>query len=214
MRLEYLVMLAAGLLLLLLLWPRGEGGAPVGPLLPPLAEIEIEGESLTKWSTGLSLAPALLGLAREVRPRIVLAWAALTEASYPAGSPELAAAVRRTRPRILVAWAALSTSILPRADSGLVGETLGVGPRILLNAAATTATPPLGGRPGLDAAASAVSPRIVLGGAGLSTLDLPLQTAPAELKNIPFVPRVLLNASDLGSPVELEGPPELPEVAP
>ena len=211
MRLEYLLMLAAGLLLVLLLWPRGEGGAPAGPILPPPGEIEIEGESVSKWSIGLSLARELPALARDVRPRIVLASAALTTAAYPAGSPELAAAAQTTHPRILVAWANTSTSFLPRADSSLIGETLGVSPRILFNAAASTATPPLGGQPRLDVEASAVSPRIVLGSAGLSTLDLPLQTAPAELEDIPFEARVLLNASNLGSPMELEGPPELPE---
>ena len=211
MRSEYLLILAAGLVLLLLLWPKGEGNAPAELLPPPQAEIEVEGESLSKWSIGLSSARELPALARDVRPRIVLASAALTAAAYPAGTPELTAAAQTTHPRILVAWANTSTSFLPQADSGLIGEALGVGPRILFNAAASTATPPLGGRPRLDVEASGVSPRIVLGSAGLSTLDLPLQTAPAELEDIPFGVRVLLNASNLGSPMELEGPPELPE---
>ena len=208
MRLEYLVMVAAGLLLLLLLWPRGEEGAPAGPLLPPLAEIEIEGESVRRWSVDLTLKQGLSPLAREVRPRILLAWAALTAAAYPAGSPELAAAAQTTHPRILVAWAATSTSILPRASGDLASETSKAQPRILVEWAALTAS--LYPQGPSDHAANP-APRVEVQGAALSTLIQDIEPSPQLTEETSgATPRIVLEAAPLGEMEELGPSPGLP----
>jgi len=205
--------LLAGILLFFFLWPKGGDNVQLltGPV-QPLGEIGIEGESTIEWSVDLSLEQRLSPLARRVRPRIMLTWSAATASTFSVGLHELTTIAKEVRPRILVAWATFSTSVSPQvAESELIGETTGVDPRILFDAAATTAAPHLGGWTSLGAEASVVSPRILFGSAALSTLDLAFQTAPAELETFFSAPRVLLDASGLGSPVELEGPPELPE---
>ena len=208
MRLEYLLILAAGLLLFLLLWPRGEGTAPAGPILPPLGEIEIEGESVTEWSVDLTLQQGLSPLAREVRPRILLAWTASTAAARPAGSRELVTIAQGVRPRILVAWAALSTSIFPRADSGLIGETVGVGPRILVEWAALTESLYPQGPP---AHAANPAPRIAVQGAALSTLIQDIESSPQLTEETGrAAPRIVLEAAPLGGMEELGPSPGLP----
>ena len=208
MRLEYLLMLAAGLLLVLLLWPRGEGVVPTAPILPPPGEIEIEGESVSKWSIGLSLARELPALVRDVRPRIVLASAALTTAAYPAGSPELAAAAQTTHPRILVAWAATSTSILPRASGDLASETSKAQPRILVEWAALTASLYPQGPP--DHAANP-APRVEVQGAALSTLIQDIEPSPKLTEETSgATPRIILEAAPLGEMEELGPSPGLP----
>jgi len=209
MRLEYLLILAAGLLLLLFLWPKEKGEAPVGPISPsPRAEIEVKGESLRKWSTGLSLAPGLPVLARDVHPRIVLAWAALTAAACPSGSPELVAAARKTRPRITIAQAALSTSVFPRASGDLDRETSGARPRILVEWAALTGLlypqrpPDHATNPG---------PRIEIQGAAQSTMIQDIAPVPKLTeKTGELAPRIILEAAPLGQGAQLGPPPELP----
>ena len=209
MRLEHLLILAVGVLLLLLLWPKEKGEAPVEPISPsPRAEIEVEGESLRKWSTGLSLAPGLPALARDVHPRIVLAWAALTTAAYSAGSPELVAAARKTRPRITIAQAALSTSVLPRASGDLARETGEARPRILVEWAALTASLYPQGPP--DHATNP-GPRIEIQRAAQSTIIQDIAPAPKLTeKTGELAPRIILEAAPLGQGGQLGPPPELP----
>ncbi|MGY4707878.1 hypothetical protein ACVNPS_09055 [Candidatus Bipolaricaulota sp. J31] len=203
MRLEYLLVLTAGLLLLLLLWPKGKDEAPVGPV------IEVEGESLSKWSIELSLARELPALARDVHSRIVLASAALTAAAYPAGSPELAATAQKTRPRIMIAWAALSTSVLPQASGDLARKTSGTRPRILVERAALTTFVYPQGPP---APSANPKPRVHVQGAALSTLIQDFRPAPNLAEETEKTePRVILEAVLLGQVEELGPPPELPE---
>ena len=206
MRLEYLLVLAAGLLLLLLLWPTGKDEAPMEPIPPlPQAEIEVEGKSLSKWSTGLSLPPVLPVLARDVYPRIVLAYAALTTAAYPAGSLELTAAAQKTRPRIMIAWAALSTSVLPQASGDL---TSGTRPRILVERAALTMFLYPQGPP---TPSDNPEPRVGVQGAALSMLILGIAPAPELAGEAEGTePRVILEAAPLGQGEQLGPSPELP----
>ena len=204
MKWEYIALLVAGaVILMLLLRP--------GPLPPaPLPKIKVAGESLAQWSTSLKLQRNLLSALDIVRPRIMLNSAAAST-TFTFASNALVAQALEVKPRITFAYAAGSSSLGLKGFHNLGMVAAGTGPRIVIDQAATTAMWDLLSSKDLAEQTVSTKPRIMVEGARESTLNQNLQGSDALVETASSAPRVTTNGAGV-SDLERTGPkPSLPK---